>query len=80
MKNTLYKAVETKQPAGVLALTNTFGIAIFDLCGDECIAAWQGLDKYTGAHRHKIHYSTAGRPYIRKGSGRYYLDEFMRVA
>lgn len=40
MKNTLYKAVETKQPAGVLTLTNTFGIAIFDLCGDECIAAW----------------------------------------
>lgn len=75
----LYKYVNSARPAGVLGLGNFFGIAVFDIAGDECIAAWHNGDGYTGAHRHAIHYSTAGRPFIKKGNSRYYLDEFTRV-
>lgn len=33
-----------------------------------------------GFHKHMVHYSTAGRAFIRKGSLRIYLDEVMRIA
>lgn len=80
MKNTLYSYVNSTAPAAAIALCNTFGAAVWDVSGDECIAAWTNGEYYTGAHRHMIHYSTAGRPFIRKGSLRLYLDEFVRVA
>lgn len=80
MKTPLYKQVNATRPAAVMALSNTFGAAIWNIAGDECVAAWSNGESYHGAHRHMIHYSTAGRPFIRKGSLRLYLDEFMRVA
>jgi len=76
----LYKHVNSTQPAAVLGLTNIFGIAIFDISGDECIAAYHNGAFYDHAHRHAIHYSSAGRPFIKKGNGRYYLDQFTRAA
>jgi len=81
MKNNmpLYKKVNTTRPEGVLGITNCFGLAVFDISGEECIAAFHGTDGYYKAHRHMIHYSTAGRPFIRKGGTRWYLDQFTRV-
>ena len=75
----LYKYVNETAPAGVLALSNCFGLAVFDISGDECIAAWIHGSSCSGAHRHAINYSTAGRPFIKKGGARYYLDNFIRV-
>lgn len=76
----LYKYVNNTRPAGVYAMSNYGGVAIFEISGDECIAAYHFGNGYTGAHRHCIYYSESGREYIKKGGCRYYLDEFMRVA
>lgn len=77
----LYKYVNENAPRAVKGLSNWFGIAVWTVagCGDECIAAWNSGDSYTGAHRHAIHSSPAGRLYIKKGGSRYYLDEFMAI-
>ena len=77
----LHEYVNSKRPTGLNALGAWFGVAVWllDGAGDECIAAWAHGDSYTGAHRHTIHYSSAGRPYIKKGNSRYYFDQFMRA-
>lgn len=77
----LHEYVAGNRPTGVNALGAWFGVAVWllDGAGDECIAAWKQGDGFTGAHRHTIHYSTAGRPFIKKGGRRYYFDEFQRV-
>ena len=80
MKNQpLYKHVNNTRPVGVLGITNCFGIAVFDIDGDECISAFHTGEGYYNARRHMIHYSTSGRPFIRKGGTRWYLDQFTRV-
>lgn len=76
----LYKYVNENKPAAIMGLTTWIGLALWDVSGDECIAAYSNGDAYTGAHRHAIAYTSAGRPYIRKGGSRYYLDEFLRIA
>jgi len=78
---TLHNYVNNNRPAAVQALSNWFGIAVWleDGSGDECIAAWNSGSGYSGAHRHAINYSTAGRAFIRKGGARYYLDDFIRI-
>lgn len=78
---TLYNFVNNNRPAAVQAITNIFGIAVWleDGNGEECVAAWNNGDSYSGAHRHVINYSGAGRPYIKKGGSRYYLDDFIRA-
>lgn len=76
----LYKVVNETAPAAVLALSNCFGLALFNVSGDECLAAWHNGEYYSGAHKHAIYYSPAGRLYIRKGGRRWYLDEFIRAA
>lgn len=78
---TLHEYVNNNRPTGVNAMGVFFGIALWllDGAGDECIAAWAHGDSFTGAHRHTIHYSSAGRPFIKKGNSRYYFDEFIRV-
>ncbi len=75
----LHEYVKDNRPTGVNALGAWFGVAVWllDGAGDECIAAWVQGDNFTGAHRHTIHYSTAGRPFIKKGGRRYYFDEFL---
>jgi hypothetical protein len=85
--NTMHKRYENITPIGSMAFCNTFGVLIYepdeiDKYKDNCelIAAWANVasgDVY-GFHKHKIHYSTSGRPFIRKGSLRIYLDEVMR--
>lgn len=86
MEKAMYKRYANVSPIGVLAFCNTFGVLVFepdemDKYNEGCdlICAWSnGYDRW-GFHRHKIHYSTAGRSYIRKGSNRIYLDEIMKV-
>lgn len=85
MKNVaLYKRYSNIAPVGVCHFSNCFGVALWEPDnGDkfECdyIAAWANTEGYVGFHRHKVHYSTAGRAYIRKGTMRIYLDNVMRV-
>lgn len=78
---TLHEYVNNNAPSAYLGLTNWFGLAVWavDGSGDECIAAWSQGNGYGGAHRHVINYSGAGRPYIKKGGSRYYLDNFIRA-
>lgn len=77
----LHEYVKRNRPTGGAALGLFGGVAVWllDGAGDECIAAWQQGDGFSGAHRHTIHYSTAGRPFIKKGGRRFYFDEFLRV-
>lgn len=76
----LYQYVNETRPAAVKTFNAFFACAVWDVIGDECIAAWSNGETFHGAHRHMIHYSTAGRPFIRKGSLRIYFDEFLKVA
>ena len=76
----LYRYVNETAPAAVLALSNCFGLAVFDVSGDECIAAWHNGNSFSGAHRHAVYYSPAGRAFIKKGGRRWYLDDFIRAA
>lgn len=80
----LYKRYENAHPAAVLPLCNTFGIAILEpLYIDDvdvvAVVAWCNGVGYDKIRRHTIHETAAGRPYIRKGGARYYLDQFTRV-
>ena len=78
----LYKYAQNNAPSGVLPLCNFGGVAVWlvDGCGDECIAAYDFGSGYDHVHRHCIHYSPSGRPFIKKGGARYYFDEMMRAA
>lgn len=78
----LYKYAAENEPTGVMPLCNWGGVAVWiiDGCGDECIAAYHFGDGFDHVHRHAIHYSPAGRPFIKKGNARYYFDDMMRIA
>ena len=89
MKNQpMYKRYENAAPIGSMALCDTFGVLVYepdetDKYKEDCdlIVAWCNCgESVWGFHKHKIHYSTAGRAFIRKGSMRIYLDEVMRCA
>lgn len=84
MRIPMYKRYESQKPIGAISLCNTFGLLVFnpdneDKYSCDLIAAYNNGEKTWGYHKHKIHYSTAGRAYIRKGSMSIYLDEIMRV-
>lgn len=80
----LYRRYQNERPVGVQALSNTFGIAVFDPLEEDrsdCdyVAAWFTEDDYEGFHRHKVSYTPSGRAYLRKGRFKFYLDEIMRT-
>lgn len=87
MEKAMYKRYAEVAPIGAYALCNTFGILVFepdevDKYKENCdlICAWSNCgESVYGYHRHKIHYTTAGKAYIRKGSLKIYLDEIMRT-
>lgn len=84
MATPLYKTYGDRRPVGSVALCNTFGLLVFEPIQEdasECdfITAWSGGDSLRGFHRNKVHYTSSGRGYLRKGSLRFYLDEIMRV-
>lgn len=83
----MYKRYADKKPMGAIALCSTFGVQVYEPDevdkykeGCELVASWHNGEHEWGFHKHQIHYSTAGRAFIRKGSLRIYLDEVMRVA
>lgn len=80
----MYKRYQHKQPTGTYSICSTFGVLIFtpdekDRYKDGCdvVAAWSTDNGCYGFHRHMIFHSSAGRPFIRKGSLRIYLDEVL---
>ena len=81
----LYKRYETAAPVGAVALSNCFGLLVFeppdvDRADTDYITAWSGSEgQRWGFHRNRVRYTTSGRAYINKGHSRYYLDEIMRV-
>lgn len=81
----LYKRYETAAPVGAVALSNCFGLLVFepqdeDRADTEFITAWSGSEgQRWGFHRNRVHYTTSGRPYLIKGGQRYYFDEIMRA-
>ena len=77
----LYKYCQENRPDGIIS-AGYLGVAIWLVngSGDEVIAAWGHENGYSGAARHCINYSAAGRPYINKGRCRWYFDEAMRAA
>lgn len=82
IKGPVYRFCMQTRPSGAYSICNTFGLSVWllDGAGDECIAAYACIGEgYYHAHKHKIHYSEGGRPFIRKGGVRYYFDEIMRV-
>ena len=84
MKKPLYKEYADRRPVGSVCLCNTFGVLVYeptpeDANNTDYITAWSGTDRAYGFHRNKVHYTAAGRGYLRKGSLRLYLDEIMRV-
>ena len=81
----LYKRYETAAPVGAVALSNCFGLLVFepqdeDRADTDYITAWSGSEgQRWGFHRNRVQYTISGRAYINKGHSRYYLDEIMRV-
>lgn len=77
----LYKYCAERMPDGIIA-SGFLGVGVWlvDGYGDECIAAFGGPgDRWDHAARHAINYTSGGRPYIRKGGSRWYLDEAIRT-
>ena len=73
-----YKGIE---PKGVMGLTNTSGIAIFDIeygIDDYIISAFHNGENYTDFRKTKIFSNTIGHYFARYGR-KYYLDKFMRT-
>ena len=85
MKQVLYKTYGNRRPCGAVSLSNCFGLLVYEPTEDDIdetdyITAWSGTDSQTwGFHRNKVHYTSSGRDYLRKGSLRFYLDEIIRI-
>lgn len=87
MEKAMYQRYADVSPIGTIALcgSSSFGIMVFepdevDKYKEDCdlICAWNHNGNEWGYHKHKIHHTSSGRAYIRKGSLRIYLDEIMR--
>lgn len=76
----LYKRYEKEQPCATWHYASTFGACIYDPIDDDkyetdFIVSWCNGEREYNYRRHKIHYTATGRPYLRKGAIRIYLDE-----
>lgn len=85
MAQALYKTYGDRRPCGAVALSNCFSLLVYepterDKPGTDFITAWSDTEgKRWCFHKNKVHYTSSGRGYLRKGSLRFYLDEIMRV-
>lgn len=84
MGKSLYQVYSTRRPCGAVALSNCFGLLVFEPTEEDrpetdFITAWSGTEGARGFRRNKIHYTAAGRGFIRKGSLRFYLDEILKI-
>lgn len=85
VEKAMYKRYEDKKPCGTCHISNVFGIVLFepdetDKYKENCdfIIAWSNGENLWGFHKHKVHYTTTGKAYIRKGSLKFYLNEIMK--
>ncbi|MBO6272777.1 hypothetical protein J6O48_08370 [bacterium] len=79
---TLYKTYENTEAVGTFPLCNFGGLEILDILygiNDYAVACFNFGTGRQQIRKHKIHYTPAGRSYIRKQGVRYYFDEIMRV-
>lgn len=85
MKQTSYKKYENRQPCGAVALSNCFGLLVYEPTeGDgadaDYITAWSTVgSKNWGFRKNKVYYTSTGRAFLRKGSQRFFLDEIIRI-
>lgn len=86
MTKPLYKRYGEKTPDGLYAFNAFFGMVLYlpqndDSFIEDCdlICAWESNGQKYGFHRHKIHYTSSGRSYVRKGNIKVYLDETIRA-
>jgi hypothetical protein len=84
MNTPLYKQYENASPVGAYTMCNTFALVILDIDngGEMAVAGFTnpcGAPGYDKIRRHKIHTTTGGRAYIRKGNMRFYFDKIMRM-
>lgn len=80
----MYKRYADTKPVGAAYIGGTFGLHVYepdetDKYDCDYICSWHNGENEYGYHKHTVHYTTAGRAYIRKGNMRIYLDEVMRV-
>lgn len=85
MKEAMYKRYANQKPVGAVYISGTFGLQVYkpdenDKYDCDYVCSWHNGENEWGYHKHKVHYSTSGRAFIRKGSLRIYLDEVIRVA
>lgn len=84
-KEAMYKRYKNVTPLGTVCLCNALGVQVYepdevDKYDCDYVCSWHNGENEWGFHKHMVHYSTAGRAFIRKGSLRIYLDEVMRIA
>ena len=80
----MYKRYAEAKPVGAVSVSSVFGIHLYepdeyDKYDCDYIVSWHNGEREWGYHKHKVHYTTSGRVYIRKGSLTIYCDEIMRV-
>lgn len=79
----MYKRYADCKPVGTAYISGTFGLIVYepdenDKFDCDFICSWHNGETEWGHHKHKIHLNN-GRPFIRKGNLRIYMDEIMRV-
>ena len=83
-KEAMYKRYKNAMPIGTVHLSNTFGLQVYepdenDKYDCDYVCSWCNGKNEWGFHKHMVHYSTAGRAFIRKGSLRIYLNLVIRT-
>lgn len=83
-KQPMYKRYENIKPVGVASVSSVFGIHVYepdknDKYDCDYIVSWHNGENEWGYHKHKVHYTSSGRAYIRKGSLTIYCDEIMKI-
>lgn len=83
MNTPLYQKYANTRPVAVFPLSNFGGLAILDhfyeYGEDYFITAWDFGTGYQKIRRNRVQYTPSGRPFLRKESYRFYLDEIMRI-
>lgn len=74
---------DMERPIATMGLTNTSGIGIFDVAGDEVTYAFIGGENQPEKETAEIEWDCDGddcRPYFSVGDSKYYIDEFVRTS
>ena len=63
----------------VCSITNTMGIALYDVTDEGAQVAWFNGDHEDPIRTEQIYTAEDGRPFISMNGAAYYMEEFMRV-